>query len=174
MWQKYANDIRWLSSGPRCGIGEITIPANEPGSSIMPGKVNPTQCEALTMVCVQVMANDLGVSMCASQGNFQLNVFMPACAYNMLNSIKLLSDAIASFNKNCASGIVPNKEKMNSNLHNSLMLATSLSPYIGYENSAKVVKAAYEKNISLKEAALSLGFLTEKEFDQYFQPEKMI
>lgn len=171
---KIANDIRWLSSGPRCGIGEITIPANEPGSSIMPGKVNPTQCEALTMVCVQVMANDQAVSMCASQGNFQLNVFMPACAYNMLNSIKLLSDAIASFNKNCASGIVPNKEKMNSNLHNSLMLATSLSPYIGYENSAKVVKAAYEKNISLKEAALSLGFLTEKEFDQYFQPEKMI
>lgn len=171
---KIANDVRWLSSGPRCGLGEITIPENEPGSSIMPGKVNPTQCEAMTMVCVQVMANDQAVSMSASQGNFQLNVFMPVCIHNFLQSVRLLADACISFNLNCVSGIAANREKMHENLHNSLMLATALNPYIGYENAAKTVKLAHKENISLKEACLSLGFLTEEEFDKYFQPEKMI
>ena len=171
---KIANDIRWLSSGPRCGLYEITIPENEPGSSIMPGKVNPTQCEAMTMVCVQVMANDYAVSMSASQGNFQLNVFMPVCIHNFLQSVRLLSDACISFNNNCVCGIRANQEKMHANLHNSLMLATALNPYIGYENAAKVVHLAHEKGVSLKDACLSLGFLTEEEFDKYFQPEKMI
>lgn len=171
---KIANDVRWLSSGPRCGLYEITIPENEPGSSIMPGKVNPTQCEAMTMVCVQVMANDHAVSLSASQGNFQLNVFMPVCIHNFLQSVRLLSDACISFTNNCVCGIRANREKMHANLHNSLMLATALNPYIGYENAAKVVHLAHEKNISLKEACLSLGFLTEEEFDKYFQPEKMI
>ena len=171
---KIANDVRWLASGPRCGLGEITIPENEPGSSIMPGKVNPTQCEALTMVCVQVMANDVAVSMSASQGNFELNVFMPVCIHNFLQSVRLVSDAMTSFELNCVRGIKANKEKMHDNLHNSLMLATALNPYIGYENAAKVVHLAHEKNVSLKEACVSLGFLTEGEFDKYFQPEKMI
>ena len=171
---KIANDVRWLASGPRLGLGEITIPANEPGSSIMPGKVNPTQCEAVTMVAVQVMGNDVAVGLAASQGNFELNVFMPVCAYNFLQSARLLSDAIVSFDKNCVSGIVANKDKMKSNLHNSLMLVTALNPYIGYENAAKVSKKAYAENLSLKEACLDLGFMSSEEFDKVFKPEQMI
>ena len=171
---KIANDVRWLASGPRLGLGEITIPANEPGSSIMPGKVNPTQCEAVTMVAVQVMGNDVAVGMAASQGNFELNVFMPVCAYNFLQSARLLSEAIVSFDKNCVSGILANKDKMKSNLHNSLMLVTALNPYIGYENAAKVAKKAYAENLSLKEACLELGFMSSDEFDKVFKPEQMI
>ena len=170
---KIANDVRWLASGPRCGLGEITIPENEPGSSIMPGKVNPTQCEALTMVAVQVMANDAAVSMAASQGNFELNVFMPVIIYNFLQSAKLLAEGIVSFNKNCASGIKANKEKMRANLFNSLMLVTALNPYIGYDNAAKTAKLAYKENISLKEACVKLGFLTAEKFDEIFHPEEM-
>ncbi len=171
---KIANDIRWLASGPRLGLGEIKIPENEPGSSIMPGKVNPTQCEAITMVAVQVMANDVAVGLSASQGNFELNVFMPVCIYNFLQSVRLLADAIASFNTHCVSGITANKEKMAENLSNSLMLVTALNPYIGYENSAKVAKLAYKESITLKQACLQLGFLSEEEFDQAFKPEQMI
>ena len=171
---KIANDIRWLASGPRVGLGEIFIPENEPGSSIMPGKVNPTQCEAVTMVAVQVMGNDAAVGIAASQGNFELNVFMPVLIYNFLQSVRLLSDAILSFNKNCAVGIRANKQKMHENLHNSLMLVTALNPYIGYENAAKTAKKAYLEGISLKEACVSLGFLTEERFDEVFHPEKMI
>jgi len=171
---KIANDIRWLASGPRLGLGEISIPENEPGSSIMPGKVNPTQCEAMTMVALQVMGNDASLGMAASQGNFELNVFMPLCAYNFLQSVRLLSQAIVSFNDNCAVGIVANKEKMHDNLHNSLMLVTALNPYIGYENAAKTVKKAYNENISLKQACLALGFLSDDEFDRVFCPEKMV
>ncbi len=171
---KIANDIRWLASGPRCGLGEIFIPENEPGSSIMPGKVNPTQCEAVTMVSVQVMANDVAVGLAASQGNFQLNVFMPVCAYNFLQSVKLLADSIRSFNNNCVTGIVANREKMSQNLHNSLMLVTALNPYIGYENGAKVAKKAFKENISLKQACVELGFLTSEEFDKLFRPEGMV
>ena len=170
---KIANDVRWLASGPRDGLGEIFIPENEPGSSIMPGKVNPTQCESLTMVAVQVMANDVAVSMGASQGNFQLNVFMPVIIYNFLQSAKLLADGIVSFEKNCVTGIKANKEKMKDNLHNSLMLVTALNPYIGYENAAKTAKKAHKENISLKKACVELGFLTEEEFDKVFLPEKM-
>ena len=170
---KIANDVRWLASGPRDGLGEIFIPENEPGSSIMPGKVNPTQCEAMTMVAVQVMGNDVAVGMAASQGNFQLNVFMPVCIYNFLQSVRLLADVIISFNDNCAVGIVANKEKMHHNLHNSLMLVTALNPYIGYENAAKTAKKAYKENISLKEACIGLGFLTEEKFDEVFKPEEM-
>ncbi len=171
---KIANDVRWLSSGPRCGLGEIFIPENEPGSSIMPGKVNPTQCESVTMVAVQVMANDVAVGMAASQGNFELNVFMPVCIYNFLQSVRLLSDSLISFNNNCAVGIKANKEKMDENLHHSLMLVTCLNPHIGYENAAKTAKKAYKENISLKEACVELGFLTSERFDQVFQPEKMV
>jgi len=170
---KIANDVRWLASGPRDGLGEIFIPENEPGSSIMPGKVNPTQCEAVTMVAVQVMGNDVAVGMAASQGNFELNVFMPVCAYNFLQSARLLAEAILSFNKNCAVGIKANREKMHYNLHNSLMLVTALNPYIGYENAAKTAKKAYKENISLKEACVALGFLTEEKFDEVFHPEQM-
>ncbi len=171
---KIANDVRWLASGPRLGLGEITIPENEPGSSIMPGKVNPTQCEALTMVCVQVMANDAAVGFAASQGNFELNVFMPVIIYNYLQSVRLLSDAVLSFEKNCARGIKANKEKMRDNLHNSLMLVTALTPKIGYENAAKVVHLAHAEGLSLKQGALALGLLSEAEFDEVFKPEKMI
>ena len=171
---KIANDVRWLASGPRDGLGEIFIPENEPGSSIMPGKVNPTQCEAVTMVAVQVMGNDVAVGMAASQGNFELNVFMPVCAYNFLQSARLLAEAIVSFNKNCAVGIKANKEKMHHNLHNSLMLVTALNPYIGYENAAKTAKKAFKENISLKEACVALGFLTEEKFDEVFHPEEMV
>lgn len=171
---KIANDVRWLSSGPRCGLGEIFIPENEPGSSIMPGKVNPTQCEALTMVAVQVMANDTAVGIAASQGNFQLNVYMPVCIYNFLQSVRLLTDSIVSFNNNCATGIVANKNKMRYNLENSLMLVTGLNPYIGYDNATKTAKKAYEENISLKEACVKLGFLTAEEFESILKPEKMV
>ena len=171
---KIANDVRWLASGPRDGLGEIFIPENEPGSSIMPGKVNPTQCEAVTMVAVQVMGNDMAVSMAASQGNFELNVFMPVCIYNFLQSARLLAESIVSFNDRCACGIRANREKMEHNLHNSLMLVTALNPYIGYENAAKTAKKAYKENISLKEACVSLGFLTAERFDEVFHPENMI
>ncbi|MBR5514876.1 MAG: class II fumarate hydratase [Clostridia bacterium] len=171
---KIANDVRWLASGPRDGLGEIFIPENEPGSSIMPGKVNPTQCEAVTMVVVQVMGNDVAVSMAASQGNFELNVFMPVCIYNFLQSARLMAEAILSFNKNCAVGIKANKEKMHHNLHNSLMLVTALNPYIGYENAAKTAKKAFKDNISLKEACVELGFLTAEKFDEVFHPEEMV
>ena len=171
---KIANDVRWLASGPRDGLGEITIPENEPGSSIMPGKVNPTQCEAVTMVAVQVMGNDVAVGMAASQGNFELNVFMPVCSYNFLQSARLLAESIVSFNNNCAVGIKANKEKMHHNLHNSLMLVTALNPYIGYENAAKTAKKAYKENISLKEACVALGFLTAERFDEVFHPEQMV
>ena len=171
---KIANDVRWLASGPRCGLGEIHIPENEPGSSIMPGKVNPTQCEAVTMVAVQVIGNDVAVGMAASQGNFELNVFMPVAAYNFLQSARLLAEAITSFEKKCACGITANRDKMYSNLHNSLMLVTALNPYIGYENAAKTAKKAYKENISLKEACVALGFLTAEKFDEVFHHEEMV
>lgn len=171
---KIANDIRWLASGPRNGLSEIFIPENEPGSSIMPGKVNPTQCEAVTMVAVQVFGNDTAVSFAASQGNFELNVFMPVLIYNFLQSSRLLADSIDSFRVNCVSGIVANREKMHHNLHNSLMLVTALNPYIGYDNAAKTVKLAHKENLSLKDACVRLGFLTEEKFDEVFHPEKMI
>ena len=171
---KMANDVRWLSSGPRCGLSEITIPENEPGSSIMPGKVNPTQCESVTMVAVQVMGNDASIGFAASQGNFELNVFLPVTAYNFLQSARLLTDSLLSFELRCVIGIKAKKEKMNENLHRSLMLVTALNPYIGYENAAKVAKKAYRENLSLKEACLSLGFLSEEEFDKVFHPEELI
>ena len=171
---KIANDVRWLSSGPRCGLGELHIPENEPGSSIMPGKVNPTQCEAVTMVAVQVMANDVAVGMAASQGNFELNVFMPVCIYNFLQSVRLLADSMDSFNRNCAVGITANRDKCRHNLHNSLMLVTALNPYIGYDNAAKTAKKAHAEGISLKEACVSLGFLTAEQFDEVFHPEEMV
>lgn len=170
---KIANDVRWLASGPRDGLGEITIPANEPGSSIMPGKVNPTQCEQVTMVAVQVISNDVAVSMAASQGNFELNVFMPVTAYNFLQSARLLSESILSFNEKCAVGIKADKKKMHDNLYNSLMLVTALSPYIGYENSAKTAQKAFKENMSLKEACVSSGYLTAEKFDEIFHPEQM-
>ena len=171
---KIANDVRWLASGPRDGLGEIRIPENEPGSSIMPGKVNPTQCEAVTMVAVQVMGNDVTIGVSASQGNFELNVFMPVMIYNFLQSARLLAEAIVSFNNNCAVGITANKEKMAHNLHNSLMLVTALNPYIGYENAAKTAKKAFKDNISLKQACVELGFLTAEKFDEVFHPEQMV
>ena len=171
---KIANDVRWLASGPRDGLGEIFIPENEPGSSIMPGKVNPTQCEAVTMVAVQVMGNDAAIGFAASQGNFELNVFMPVLIYNFLQSARLLSESIVSFDERCVSGIRPNREKMAHNLHNSLMLVTALNPYIGYENAAKTAKLAYRENISLKEACVRLGFLTAERFDEVFHPEEMV
>lgn len=170
---KIANDIRWLASGPRCGLGEIFIPENEPGSSIMPGKVNPTQCESVTMVALQVLSNGSLISMAASQGNFQLNVFMPVLIFNFLQSVTLLADSMDSFRVHCVEGIRPNKEKMQENLHRSLMLVTALSPAIGYENAAKTAKLAYQENISLREAVQKLGLMTEEEFDQVFHPEKM-
>ena len=171
---KIANDVRWLASGPRCGLGEITIPENEPGSSIMPGKVNPTQCESITMIAAQVMGNDATVGFAASQGNFHLNVFLPVTAYNFLQSARLLTDGILSFDKRCVSGIKANREKMNENLYRSLMLVTSLNPYIGYDNAAKVAKKAYKENLSLKEACVQLGFLSAEEFDQIFHPEELV
>ena len=171
---KIANDVRWLASGPRDGLGEIRIPENEPGSSIMPGKVNPTQCEAVTMVAVQVMGNDVTIGVSASQGNFELNVFMPVMIYNFLQSARLLAEAIVSFNNNCAVGITANKEKMAHNLHNSLMLVTALNPYIGYENAAKTAKKAFKDNISLKQACVELGFLTAEKFDEVFHPAQMV
>ena len=171
---KIANDIRWMASGPRLGLGEIFIPENEPGSSIMPGKVNPTQCEAVTMVAVQVMGNDTAVGIAASQGNFELNVFMPVLIYNFLQSARLLAEAMVSFHDHCVAGIRANREKMHDNLHNSLMLVTALNPHIGYENAARVAKKAYAENITLKESCVALGYLTGEEFDRVFHPEQMI
>ena len=171
---KIANDVRWLASGPRDGLGEISIPENEPGSSIMPGKVNPTQCEAVTMVAVQVMGNDSTIGFAASLGNFELNVFMPVIAYDFLQSVRLLADAIESFNKNCAVGIVANREKMAQNLNESLMLVTCLNPHIGYEKAAAVAHKAYTEGTSLREACLELGFLSEERFDEVFKPEEMV
>lgn len=171
---KIANDVRWLASGPRCGIGEITIPENEPGSSIMPGKVNPTQCEALTMVCVQVMGNDAAVGFAASQGNFELNVFMPVLIYNFLESARLLSDAVRSFCINCAEGIRPNSERISENMNKSLMLVTALNTHIGYENAAKIAKFAHKENLTLKEAAVKLQLVNESDFDAWVDPKKMV
>ncbi len=171
---KIANDIRLLSSGPRCGIGEIILPSNEPGSSIMPGKINPTQCEAMTMVCAQIFGNDSAISFAGSQGQFQLNVFKPLIAFNFLFSARILADACNSFTENCINGIMANEEKITKNLNNSLMLVTALNSHIGYDNAAKIAKDAYSKNISLKESAVSLGFLTESEFDQLVNPQNMI
>lgn len=171
---KIANDIRWLASGPRAGLGEITIPSNEPGSSIMPGKVNPTQAEALTMVAVQVLGNDVTIGVSNSQGNFQLNVYMPVMIYNFLQSVELLTDGIHSFNDKCLEGLEINQAKMKENMDQSLMLVTQLSPVIGYEKSAQIAKKAYEENLTLKEACLALEFLTAEEFDKHMQPESMI
>lgn len=171
---KIANDVRWLASGPRCGIGEITIPANEPGSSIMPGKVNPTQSEAMTMVVCQVMGNDAAIGFAASQGNFELNVFKPVIIYNFLQSANLLSDALHSFNDNCAVGIEPNLPVIQKNLNNSLMLVTALNPHIGYENAAAVAKLAHKEGLTLKEAAIKSNLLTEEQFDEVVRPEQMI
>ncbi len=171
---KIANDVRWLASGPRCGLGEITIPENEPGSSIMPGKVNPTQSEAVTMVACQVMGNDATIGFAASQGNFELNVFKPVIAYNFLQSVRLLSDSIVSFNDNAAIGIQPVNAKIDHYLHDSLMLVTALNPYIGYENAAKIAKTAHKNNSTLKATAIELGLLTAEEFDKYVKPEEMI
>lgn len=171
---KIANDIRWLASGPRSGLGEINLPANEPGSSIMPGKVNPTQCEAVTMVAVQVMGNDATVGIAASQGNFELNAFMPLIAYNMNQSIRLLSDCIDSFTIRCVNGITANKDKLHEYMEKSLMLVTALSPLVGYENAAKIAKKAYAEGISLREAALNLKLCTEEQFNQYVDPSKML
>jgi fumarate hydratase, class II len=171
---KIANDVRWMASGPRSGIGEITIPANEPGSSIMPGKVNPTQTEAMTMVACQIVGNDMTIGFAASQGNFELNVFKPVIIYNFLQSVKLLTDAMISFNDHCAVGIEPNLDIIERNLKNSLMLVTALNPHIGYEKAATIAKLAYKEGTTLKEAALKSGFLTEQEFDQMVKPEKMI
>ena len=171
---KIANDIRWLASGPRCGIGELTIPANEPGSSIMPGKVNPTQCESVTMVAIQVMGNDVTIGIAASQGNFELNVFLPVTIYNFLQSVQLLADSIASFTNKLVIGITPNKERIDYYLKNSLMLVTALNPVIGYDNSAKIAKKAHQEGITLKEAAMKLGLLTEEEFNKALDPSKMV
>jgi fumarate hydratase class II len=171
---KIANDVRWLGSGPRCGIGEIVLPANEPGSSIMPGKVNPTQSEAMTMVCTQVFGNDVTINFAGASGNFELNVFMPVIAFNILQSIRLIADACESFTDNCVVGIKPNREVINKHLNNSLMLVTALNPVIGYDNAAKVAKKAYAENKTLKQAAVELGLLTEEEFDKYVRPENMV
>lgn len=171
---KIANDIRWLASGPRCGLGEIRIPANEPGSSIMPGKVNPTQCEAVTMVAVQVMGNDGAVGFAASQGNFELNVFLPVLAYNLLQSIRLLGDCMDSFEKHCLRGLSANRERMAEYLEQSLMLVTCLAPQIGYENAARAAKKAYEENTTLKEAVLSLGYMDAEDYAEQVRPEKMV
>ena len=170
---KIANDIRWLGSGPRCGIGEITLPANEPGSSIMPGKVNPTQSEAMTMVAAQVIGNDTAINVGGSSGNFELNVFKPVMIYNLLQSIRLLADSCRSFNDHCVAGIEPNKTQIEKHLNGSLMLVTALNPHIGYDNAAKVAKKAYQENMTLKESAVALGLLTDKEFDEKVRPEKM-
>ena len=171
---KIANDVRWLASGPRCGIGEITIPENEPGSSIMPGKVNPTQCEALTMVCVKVMGNDAAIGFAASQGNFQLNVFMPVLICSFLESVRLLADAMHSFNLRCVEGILPNLQKIDENMNKSLMLVTALNPHIGYENAAKIAKLAHKENLTLKEAALQLRLVSEEDFAKWVDPKKMV
>ncbi len=171
---KIANDVRWLASGPRCGIGEINIPANEPGSSIMPGKVNPTQCEALSMVCAQVLGNDVTIGFAASQGNFQLNVYLPVTIYNFLQSTRLLTNAMMSFNNNCAIGITPNTAKIEENLNKSLMLVTALNTHIGYDNAAKIAKNAHEQGITLRQSAIESGLITAEEFDNYVNPKNMV
>jgi fumarate hydratase class II len=171
---KIANDLRWMGSGPRCGLGELVLPANEPGSSIMPGKVNPTQCEAMTMVCVQVMGNDSAIAIAASQGNFELNVFKPVLIHNLIHSIRILSDACSSFTDHMVVGIVPNRDRINQFLENSLMLVTALNPKIGYDNAAKVAYKAYKENSTLRQACIELGLLTGEEFDQFVRPEQMI
>ena len=171
---KIANDLRWMGSGPRCGLGELTLPANEPGSSIMPGKVNPTQCEAMTMVCVQVMGNDSAIGFAGSQGNFELNVFKPVMIHNLLHSIRLLSDASNSFTDHMIVGIQANPNKIEHFLNNSLMLVTALNPHIGYDNAAKVAKLAFENNSTLKQACVSLGLLSAELFDELVKPEKMV
>ena len=171
---KIANDIRWLASGPRSGIGEIIIPSNEPGSSIMPGKINPTQCEAMTMVCTQVMGNDTTITIAGASGNFELNVYRPVLAYNIIQSIRILSDATNSFRKNCVEGIKPNKGRINKNLYNSLMLVTALNSHIGYDKAAEVAKKAYKDNTSLREAIITLGYMSGEDFDKLVQPEQMI
>ncbi|MFQ5499178.1 MAG: class II fumarate hydratase [Candidatus Zixiibacteriota bacterium] len=171
---KIANDVRWLASGPRCGIGEITIPANEPGSSIMPGKVNPTQCEAITMVCAQVIGNDVAINIGGASGNFELNVFKPVIIYNLLQSIRLLADSCEMFNDNCATGIEPHDSNITNYLNNSLMLVTALNPHVGYDNAAKIAKKAHVENTTLKEAAVALGILTAEEFDEKVRPDKMV
>ena len=171
---KIANDIRWLASGPRSGIGEIIIPSNEPGSSIMPGKINPTQCEAMTMVCTQVMGNDTTITIAGASGNFELNVYRPVLAYNIIQSIRILSDATNSFRKNCVEGIKPNEERINTNLYNSLMLVTALNSHIGYDKAAEVAKKAYQDNTSLREAIIALDYMSGEDFDKLVQPEQMI
>ena len=171
---KIANDVRWLASGPRCGLGEITIPENEPGSSIMPGKVNPTQCEAVTMAAVQVMGNDAAIGFAASQGNFELNVFLPVCAYNFLQSVRLLSDAMDSFRLRCLEGLKANREKMGEYLGRSLMLVTALTPHIGYDNAARAAKLAHREGLTLREAVLRCGYLTGEAYDRAVDPEKMV
>lgn len=171
---KIANDIRWLASGPRCGIGELSIPENEPGSSIMPGKVNPTQAEAVTMVACQVFGSDAAIAFGASQGNFELNVFKPVIILNFLQQVRLLADVMDSFRIHCVEGIEANSEKIAHNLHNSLMLVTALNPYIGYENAAKVAKLAHKEHLSLKEACIKLSLLSAEEFDRYVIPAEMI
>ena len=171
---KIANDIRWLASGPRAGISEIVLPSNEPGSSIMPGKVNPTQCEAVTMVCAQIMGNDASIAFAGASGNFELNVYRPVIAFNILQSIRLLSDVCTSFSDNCISGIKPNLEKIKENLNKSLMLVTALTPHIGYDKAAKAAKKAHEENTTLKDAVLSLGYLKSNEYDKFVDPDKMI
>ncbi|EFC6756803.1 class II fumarate hydratase [Escherichia coli] len=171
---KIANDVRWLASGPRCGIGEISIPENEPGSSIMPGKVNPTQCEALTMLCCQVMGNDVAINMGGASGNFELNVFRPMVIHNFLQSVRLLADGMESFNKHCAVGIEPNRERINQLLNESLMLVTALNTHIGYDKAAEIAKKAHKEGLTLKAAALALGYLSEAEFDRWVRPEQMV
>jgi fumarate hydratase class II len=171
---KIANDVRWLASGPRCGLGEIRIPANEPGSSIMPGKVNPTQCEALTMVCAQVIGNDTAVGVAASQGNFELNVYKPVLIFNLLNSVRLLGDACASFDQHCAAGLEPNAERIEKLLNDSLMLVTALNPIIGYDQAARIAETAYEQGQTLRDTAIALGLLTGEAFDQAVDPKEMI
>ena len=171
---KIANDLRWLASGPRSGIGEITLPTNEPGSSIMPGKINPTQCEALTMVCAQVMGNDTTITIAGASGNFELNVYRPVIAYNILQSIRLLSDGILSFTKNAVIGIEANESRINHNLYNSLMLVTALNPYIGYDKASEVAKKAFEDDTTLREAIEQLGYMDGEEFDRLVKPKDMI
>ena len=173
-FMKIANDVRWLASGPRSGLGEITIPENEPGSSIMPGKVNPTQSEAMTMVVAQVMGNDATIGFAASQGNFELNVYKPVIAFNFIQSVRLLADTAKSFNDNCAVGIEPDRKKINEHLNNSLMLVTALNRKIGYDNAAKIAKTAHKNGTTLREEAIALGLLTGEEFDAEVRPEQMV
>ena len=171
---KLANDVRWLASGPRSGLGEISIPENEPGSSIMPGKVNPTQCEALTMACAQVFGNDVAVNIGGASGNFELNVYRPMIVHNLLQSVRLLADGARSFNDNCAVGIEPNRTRINQLMEQSLMLVTALNPHIGYDKAAQIAKKAHKEGTTLKASALALGFVTEAQFDEWVRPEKMV